>query len=76
MSDNRTRHQKTLYTRIEESETNLRKIILRDTAKQVKTRKKRKTEISKKDGLFLTLPVTWGGGAFIFFFSTDYKLLQ
>jgi hypothetical protein len=40
MSD-RTRYQKILYTRIEESETNLRKIILRDTAKQVKTRKKR-----------------------------------
>jgi hypothetical protein len=76
MSD-RTRYQKILYTRIEESETNLRKIILRDTAKQVKTRKKRdKTEISKKDGLYLTLPVTWGGGAFIIFFSTDYKLLQ
>jgi hypothetical protein len=33
MSD-RTRHQKTLYIRIEESETNLKKIIL---PKQVKT---------------------------------------
>jgi hypothetical protein len=42
-----TRYQKTLYTRIEESETNLRKIILRDTAKQVKTRKKRETDRNK-----------------------------
>lgn len=40
MSD-KTRYRKTLYTRIEESETNLRKIILRDTGKQVKTWKKR-----------------------------------
>jgi hypothetical protein len=33
----RTRYQKTLYIRIEESETNLSKIMLPDTAKQVKT---------------------------------------